>query len=247
MNGMLRAIRALGPIDIRAVRRDSMLGWMVFVPLFSAFFMRWFVPPVRARILELSGFDIVPYYPVLLSYFFLLMTPIVFSMLIGFLLLDERDDNTLIALQITPMTIDQYVAYRVWIPVALTIPMMFIVFAIANLGQLSLWHLFLASLVAAPLGPWFGLFIATFAQNKVQGFALMKGAGFILFAPVIAFFIAEPWQWLFGIAPAFWPMKLYWMLDAGQGGVWWVALVGLAYQGALILWFVRRLNRLLHQ
>ena len=33
MNTM-QALRALGPIDIRSVRRDSALSWMVFIPIF---------------------------------------------------------------------------------------------------------------------------------------------------------------------------------------------------------------------
>jgi hypothetical protein len=32
----IRAIRALGPIDVKNVRRDALLRWMVFVPLVVA-------------------------------------------------------------------------------------------------------------------------------------------------------------------------------------------------------------------
>jgi len=62
------------------------------------------------------------------------MCPITFGVLIGFLLLDEKDDDTLTALQVTPLSTNGYVAYRVAVPIALTIPLMFVIFPLANLS-----------------------------------------------------------------------------------------------------------------
>ncbi len=240
-------LRSLGPIDIRSVRRDSALSWMIFIPILSALVLRWGVPPLTARLLERNGFDLAPYYPVILAYFFVVMCPITFGVLIGFLLLDEKDDNTLTALQVTPLSLNSYLAYRVAIPVVLTIVLMFVIFPLANLGPFDPMVILVSAIAAAPMAPMFALFLAAQAQNKVQGFALMKLAGIVLFAPILAFFVQSGWELAFGVVPTYWPMKVYWLLEAGEPGVWPYVLVALFYQSVVTVVFVRRFNRVLHQ
>jgi fluoroquinolone transport system permease protein len=46
--------------------------------------------------------------------------------------------------------------------------------------------LLLATTLATPMAPVYALFFAAFAQNKVQGFAIMKATGVILWPPIIA-------------------------------------------------------------
>ena len=242
---MIQTLRALGPIDIRSIRRDSMLSWMVFVPILSALILRFGLPPLSARLLERYEFDLVPFYPALLAYFFVVMSPIVFSVVIGFLLLDEKDDKTLTALQVTPLSLNTYLAYRIAIPVVLTFVMMFIIFPLSTLDDLPPLHILLTATAAAPLAPMFALYLASIAQNKVQGFALMKLSGAILFVPIFAFFgDYGAWELLFGIIPTYWPMKTYALLTSGQTEcVWFYLLVAVVYQSAVMWLFGRRFNR----
>ncbi len=240
---VVQALRALGPIDLRGVRRDSTLSWMVFVPLVSALALRWGLPPLSARLLERYDFDLTPYYPALLAYFFVVMTPVVFGTLIGFLLLDEKDDKTLTALQVTPLSLNGYMAYRITIPVLLTLLMMFVIFPLSMLDDLPLLHILITALAAAPLSPLFALYLASMAQNKVQGFALMKLSGFLLLVPIFAFFTSSGWELAFGLIPTYWPMKVYWMLTSGQTeDVWVYVLVAVLYQSAVTALFAKRFN-----
>ena len=240
---MLQALRALGPIDIRSVRRDSALSWMIFIPIISALILRWGVPPLTARILERYDFNLEPYYPAMLAYFFVIMAPVTFAVLIGFLLLDEKDDKTLTALQVTPLSLNAYLAYRITIPVLLTFVMMFVVFPVSGLDDLPLQDIFMIAIAAAPLSPMFALFLASVAQNKVQGFALMKLAGFLLFMPIFAYFTQSGWELAFGLIPTYWPMKVYWMLTSGQtAGIWVYILVAVLYQSVVTALFTRRFN-----
>lgn len=245
---MIQALQALGPIDIRGVRRDGALSWMVFIPIFSAFILRWGVPWLTDRLIEQYAFDLTPYYPVMLAYFFVVMAPVIFAVLMGFLLLDEKDDNTLIALQVTPLSLNAYLAYRITIPVLLTFVIMFLLFPISGLDDLSWGEILITAVAAAPLSPMFALFLASLAQNKVQGFALMKLSGFLLFVPVFAYFTTSAWELLFGLIPTYWPMKVYWLLTSGQSeGVWLYVVVAVLYQTAVTAFFARRFNKALHQ
>ena len=52
--------------------------------------------------------------------------------------------------------------------------------------------------------------------------------------------MSSPWQVAFGLDPLYWPLKVFWMLEAGEPGVWLGFLAGLAYQSLLIALLVRR-------
>jgi fluoroquinolone transport system permease protein len=244
---MSHVFKVLIPIDVRNVRRDNGISWMIFLPIFSAFFIRWGVPALTESLAASSGFDLVPYYPAILAYFFVIMAPITFSVMIGFVLLDEKDDNTLTALQVTPLSLNAYIAYRVAVPVVLTVLLVPILFPLSNISSLTWGAIILTAIASAPMSPMFALYLASIAQNKVQGFALMKLSGFILFIPIFAYFVESNWQLLFGIIPTYWPMKVYWLLENGQSPVWPYLLMALLTQSFVAWIFIKRFNRILHQ
>lgn len=239
--------RSLGPIDIRNIRRDSMISWMILLPVMLALFTRWAVPPITVRLMQQYGFDFTTYYPILLAYFFVGMCPMVFGALIGFLLLDEKDDQTLTALQVTPLPLNSYILYRVAIPVILTFVLMFVIFPLSNMVPFNIRTILLTAIAAAPMAPMLALFFASFAQNKIQGFALMKLTGFVLLAPIFAYFVTSNWELAFGLLPTYWPMKVYWMLSAGETNVWLYVIVAVVYQSLITAYFARRFYKILHQ
>ena len=95
---------------------------------------------------------------------------------------------------------------------------------------------------AAPLAPFFALFLAAFARNKVEGFALMKAAGIVNWPPLIAWWVDPPAQLLFGLVPTYWPAKVYWELADG-GSAAGYALLGMGYLALLVVLFQRRFER----
>jgi len=232
-------IRALGPIDVKSVARDSMLRWLIGTPIVFAVVFRWGVPALDGWLGERYAFDLTPYYPLLTS-FLVLMIPTLMGSVVGFLLLDQRDDRTLTALQVTPLTVQGYLAYRIAAPMAVSVPVMMASVAIANLVEMGVVAAFAAAVQAALTAPLYALFVAAFAANKVQGFALLKGAGVLAWPPVIAWFIASTWQVAIGLDPLYWPLKLFWMLEAGEPRVALYFLAGLGYQGILIALLLRR-------
>jgi fluoroquinolone transport system permease protein len=105
----------------------------------------------------------------------------------------------------------------------------------------------LVSLAAAPLAPAFALLLGGYANNKVQGFAIMKAAGTLNWPPIIAWFVPLPWQWVMGIVPTYWPVKLFWLLEAGAGGWWGYLVAGTVFQLMLIALLLRRFNTVMHR
>jgi fluoroquinolone transport system permease protein len=237
-------LRALGPIDAQSVRRDALLRWMVLLPLGMAVLARLGLPLLEARIQTLFQFDLAPYYT-LISSTFLVLVPQLFGMVIGFLLLDQRDDHTLMALQVTPMSLDGYLAYRVLVPLALSAVVLLAVIPILGLAKVAFVTLLISALASAALTPLFALFLAAFAANKVEGFALAKGFGIVLLPALAAYFVPLPWQLALGLSPVYWPLKLFWELQAGAPDVWVYGLVGLAYQGLLLFALLRRFQQVM--
>ncbi len=241
----LKIIKALGPIDAKSVSRDSLLRWMAIVPLGLALAARWLLPTLISRVGEKAGFDLLPYYPSFMSYALLLLAPSLCGMVIGFILLDQRDDRTLTALQVTPMSLNSYLVYRLAAPMVLSVAMTLVVFPVAGLMLISFPALIIAAVAAAPTAPIIALALGSFASNKVQGFALTKVSGILMIAPMIAYFVHSGWQLMFGLVPTYWPVKLFWTLEAGRSNGWIYLVAGLAYQGALTGLLVRRFNRVM--
>jgi fluoroquinolone transport system permease protein len=137
--------------------------------------------------------------------------------------------------------------YRLAMPVLLSVVMTLLSFPLAALVDVSFISLLVIALVTAPQAPLFALFLAAFAHNKVQGFALMKAAGVLLLPPIVAHFVPFPWHLAFGLAPTYWPARLFWVAQAGDPGYWVYVVVGLAYQLMLLFLLLRRFDRVVHQ
>lgn len=243
----VQVLRSLGPIDARSVVRDSLLRWALVLPLLGALVVRWLLPLMLARMGEAVQADLLSSYAPLAGAVLLLLAPMMAGMVVGFLLLDQRDDGSLRALQVTPLPLSSYLVYRLAAPMLLSLVLTLAMFPLAGFMALSAGALLLAALAAAPLAPLLALGLAVVAENKVQGFALLKASGLPLVVPLAAYFVQGPWQLAFGIVPTYWPSRLYWALLQGEPQSWLYLGAGLAYQ-ALLLWLLlRRFETVMHR
>ncbi len=244
----LTVLKALGPIDARSIQRDSLLAWLVAMPILVGLLVRWATPPVTAWLARDFGFDLVPYYTLLMSYFVVLQVPMIAGLVIGFLMIEERDDRTLTALFVTPLPVAGYLRYRVGWPLLLGAALTCVSFQIAGLVTLP-WGWLLAIVALAALeAPLMSLFLFGFAADKVQAFAFVKGVGAVLLAPVAAWFAPEPWQYLAGLVPSYWPIKAFWLVSEARDGTAALALaVGLLVHVALLWALLQRFRTVLHQ
>ena len=226
---------ALARIDFANVRRDSLLLWTALGPLAMALMYRYGVPQLTSALAQGADFDLVPYYGLLMS-FFLMMPPALVGMIVGFLLLDERDDRTLTALLVTPLALSTYLAYRVSAPLVVGILATLVCYPIAGLAPMAFGDLAVIAVLASVTGPITALFLVSFAENKVAGFALVKILNLVNTLPTVAYFLDVPWQLVGGIVPGYWPMKMLWLATAGESYLAY-GLAGLAVNVA-ILWLL---------
>jgi fluoroquinolone transport system permease protein len=238
----LRGLKALSLIDAVSVYRDSLLRWIVALPILIALVGRFFLPIIIERLEETLHITVGQFYPVVMSYALLTTAPAMCGMVVGFLLLDERDDRTLLALRVTPLSTINYLIWRLSMPMLTSIVITLVVFPLAGMENPGLIRLSISALAASPLAPLMALALATVAENKVQGFALVKASGLFLVAPLVANFVHSSWQIAFGIIPVYWSARLLWAFQQGEPSPWIYLAVGLAYQLLLLGILIRRFN-----
>ena len=114
------------------------------------------------------------YHPLIASVL-VMTTPNMFGAVIGFLLLDQKDDRTLTALQVTPLTVGGYLTYRIAIPMVLSVAMTLVALEISGLSGLGSGKQLLAAVAAAPLAPVYALFLVAFARKQGAGVRVDEG------------------------------------------------------------------------
>lgn len=240
------AMRALAIVDFKSIHRDPMLRWLVFYPVAMGLLVRWGTPWVTGWLMARFQLDLRPYY-VLLCSFLAFVMPMLAGAIIGFVMLDQRDDRSLTSILVTPLPLRTYLFCRLLIPLLFSFAVSVLIVELSGLCRIPLWGAVLAALASAAMGPVFCLFFAAFAANKVQGFALMKASGILFVPPVVAWFVPSNWQWLFGLIPLYWPAKVFWMIADGSAWFWIPLLAGALYQVVLIIWFMRRFENIMRR
>ena len=191
--------RALIYADSRLLWRDPLLGWILALPIGLALLLRPLIPRVP---LVMGGY--------------LMTAPGMVGMVIGFLFLDERDARTLTALRTTPMSMHQYLGYRIALPLLLGTASTLIGYPLTGLTPLALSSLLPIAIVAGVSAPILALVLAIAAPNKVAGFAVVKVMNAVNLLPVVAYFVPRPLQVVAGIFPTYWPMRALWSAAAGE-------------------------------
>ena len=238
------AIAALGRNDLRTIRRDSMLVMVMLGPFLYAVAL-WFLPTGTDYVARQWAFDLTPYHSAIISAFCILGPPLLLGAVLALQLLDDKDQNTLSALRVTPIPPSTYPAYRSTVTTALTT--VSVIASLALTGQVPASALLMSvpiALVSGFLAPVLGLVMSSLGRNKIEGLAVMRVVGLAVFTlPVIPFFFLDsPWQLAFGVLPPYWPVRAFW--SAFDGGVYWpYVTVGLLYNGALVLALLRLVTR----
>ncbi len=151
------------------------------------------------------------------------LAPFVTAAMLGFNLLDHKDENTLDSIRVTPLSLRGYVLFKSVYAYLISFNASFWSLQGTKLlsgdsysfGGVNLWERFelsyiiIYALVAALFTPVFGLILSAFSRNKIEGFAFMKVSGTIALLPVIIVLetMQDFKQYFLGIFPTFWPTK----------------------------------------
>ncbi len=192
--------------EFKNIFRDQFLIFICILPIFIATLFRFAIPEIREH--TLPYFDLAHFYDPILC-ILIILTPSFFGWVVGFIILDDRDEDILTYMSVTPIGKSGYIWFKILLPLLLSIPLAIISIYIANLKNIELMKLLPIIIIASLEAPYFALFLGTFANNKVEGLATAKLANIIIMGAFVPFFIKSNWAFLAGFLPTFWIAKAW--------------------------------------
>lgn len=90
------------------VVRDGFLILTLVIPLLLALGIRWGVPVITPRVTQWVGLRL---YTPLMQAYLVVMVPLMMSWIIGFVLVEERDEGVLTAIAVTPRTAGGHIRF----------------------------------------------------------------------------------------------------------------------------------------
>lgn len=196
-------------LDLRMIKSDPMLMMSMATPLFLLGLLAFLFPLIKDLVLSHFQYDIQQHYYQCVI-FTLPLTPMLFGMVYGFILLDERDQGIITLISVTPYGKSGYLKTRLSIPSILSFITILALCLTLNINELvSISHIIIASLALSLNAPLVLMFLGAFASNKIEGIAISKAFGLILIAILIEFILPHPYNWLGAYSPLFWVAKSF--------------------------------------
>lgn len=211
--------------ELKNLLRDRMNLMLFVYPLLMLAFSVWLFPIlISTPELQNTGLEVTV---VIILIALLGLGNIVAAALLGFSLLDNKDEDTMQTIAVTPISKTGYVNFKVVYTFLFSILSNFVLLGgtkllasakyVVNLGSgeaslfagVSYLHILLFSISASLLVPALGLIIVGLSKNKVEGFAYMKSTGFIMLIPMLILLpsFQGAGQYILGIFPNFWGVQ----------------------------------------
>jgi hypothetical protein len=222
--------------DLRNVIRDRMFVFLFFAyPVMLIVFSRILIHLIAPRIENV--FPLATNFSVLFM-FFSIAIPMIYSFIVAFLILDERDEHLLTVLRVMPISRNSYLVYRMFFMSLFAFIVLLIFPPLSGLvdgTQFSYPAYIPVALLFALFTPFLALLVSSFATNKVQAFAIFKISGTVFILPIFAFFLnLGDLKYIFSPIPNFWSlMSLDSVLQNGTLDIVHLG-IGFAFHIALI-------------
>ena len=213
--------------ELKKWSRDTLTAFMTIYPIIFGVVGRYVLPWAD----ENSGFSLDLFGDFALAAL-VLLTPMIYGAVMGFSILDDRDDGVMTAIRVTPMTISKFLSVRIAMVMAFTFGATLFVILFSGFSPLSLSKTLLIAGVNTLVAPIAGFLINAFATNKIEGFAIMKGTGMVVAFPVISLIFTDWREFIFAFVPGFWPAKAISAVYRGEG------MLNLSFGGYLIIGLV---------
>jgi fluoroquinolone transport system permease protein len=212
--------------EFKTILKSSMSVFMILYPLLMLFITGFILPAVLEK--TTSANSNASMITLLIGFVLTLsMGGFLMGAMLGFSLIENKDENTLINIATTPVTVSGYTTFKIiYTSVLAFLANLLLVgglkliasnkYVIVYMGEtirlldrISIGQVLIFSVVASLIVPMIALVIGAIAKNKVEGFAFMKSGGIIIMIPLLTLLNTfQDWkQYLLGIAPNFWAIK----------------------------------------
>jgi fluoroquinolone transport system permease protein len=211
--------------ELKTILRDPMNVLMLFYPFMMLGILGWLLPAILDRsgaasnartITLLIGFVVA-----------ISLGGYMMGALLGFSLLENKDEKTLWSIAVTPVTVAGYALFKTIYAFAFAILGNVVMVAGMKLlcadaytieyggvafslfDDITYGQILVFAVVSSLIVPFVGAMFAGFSRNKIEGFAYVKTGAIIVMIPMLALLdsLQDGKQYFLGIAPNFWPVK----------------------------------------
>lgn len=189
--------------DIRLIFRDKSMFVIFLVPVIMMLIFRIGVPLLTDLFPEAKEF----YWLIIAA--FTSVSAATPAYLIGFIILDERDENIHFLQQILPLPKHFILKSRVVFMILLAFVFSFILLTFNSLIHFTFIQVFTISVLFSLIPPILTFCIVAFSKNKIEAVTFYKGLSMVLVIPFAAFFISHDWKIVFGIVPFYWTYNAF--------------------------------------
>ena len=155
----------------------------------------------------------------------------------GSSMVEEKEKGTLMAILVTPVRVSEVLTAKWLLGLILTFVMAMVTLALNGaIGSRPL-DVALVVLVASLLTAMLGLLVGVVSKDSAMMFGLIKGAGVILFAPVLWYLFPNWPQWIAKLFPLYWIIEPIWQVSVmGEPvtAVWMELAIALGIVGAML-------------
>jgi len=174
--------------------------------------------------------------------FVMALGPVIFGMLPAFILLDEKDEKTLDAIRVLPISPSTFLSYRMINWVGLVFIYSLAAPVIMDFSGIPTNALVLCALLLTLETPIIALIIMTYADNKVEGIVATKIVNAVFLAPFLAYIASPKWTNLLVPIPSYWAIKGFMEATLGNEFMGFIMIGAVYYTGILfvLMWLFKR-------
>lgn len=192
--------------DLKMIMRDPIMALLFFVPLMIGVLFKLMIHFLLPVVLEYITFS-RPLEPYLLS-MTLLMTPYMLGVVMGFMMLDDKDGHIIDLVMVTPYGRRGYLSNRILFISLFTFLYTLINYFILNLVDISMFSLLYISILLSVFAASIGLLFYKIAGDKIIGLTYAKLLNFVIIFVFADFIKAEWFIYVAVLFPTFWVTRL---------------------------------------
>lgn len=231
--------------DVRKVMREPFFWLILIAPFLLGWGLNLLLPYWAERAAQAESFDLETYYPIIVA-LFVLVSPLYYGVILGLLVLEEKDENVLLAVAVTPLQLNNYLVARIAVYTIVSLPLVVIVHEMIDVIEVSLIKLFFVAIAASLNTAMVVMLLAAFCKNQMEGFVIGKAMSPLILLPLVMYFVPDYWHLICGVLPTYWPIMAYYTAISETGSeVFFVItiLMSLLVQPAAAVLLYRRFSR----
>ncbi len=177
--------------EAKNILREPLLTLMFFIPLILLFLHQFLIPIISRNITNYFSIDFVHYEKYILILFLIVPTMTV-GMLMGFVLVEEKDQEVLEFIKISPFGLKRFLWEKSLITFCLTIGSLVILFTLFLELEINLIMFILIVFFLGIESVIFTILIGYRSKNKVEAMAYGKIMSVIFILPMLIMIIKNP-------------------------------------------------------